>query len=301
MRIAVIPSMLAQSIKRRFVLFTSMTGPSDVLLTTRGHTSIALAPLRPPALHAEGASGPMEWIISLGIGALTGLIAGLLGAGGGWIAVPALTLGLPYAGVGGPDLIKVAIASTHAINFFTSISAARAYIEKGSVHWTALFRMLPGTVIGVTGGAMIAAAVNVKAVTAIFVMAAMYMAFRMIRGEQVAAAFEPLAGTVNLSAKGLAVGGLVGIVGGGGLSVPLLLRYMPVRTAIGTAAALSVPIAVIAVLSYAFVLSPAGCPSGCLGFVYLPAVCAAGVTAVMMCKSMDLIGRTSLIGGGLSD
>jgi uncharacterized membrane protein YfcA len=224
----------------------------------------------------------MEWIICLGIGALTGLIAGLLGAGGGWIAVPALTLGLPYAGVGGPDLIKIAIASTHAINFFTSISAARAYIEKGSVHWPALFRMLPGTVIGVTGGAMIAAAVNVKAVTAVFVMAAMYMAFRMIRGERVAAAFEPLAGALNLSAKGLAVGGLVGIVGGGGLSVPLLLRYMPVRTAIGTAAALSVPIAVIAVLSYAFAASPAGCPSGCLGFIYLPAVCAAGVAAVMM-------------------
>jgi uncharacterized membrane protein YfcA len=223
----------------------------------------------------------MEWIICLSIGALTGLIAGLLGAGGGWIAVPALTLGLPYAGVGGPDLIKIAIASTHAINFFTSLSAARAYIEKGSVHWAALFRMLPGTVIGVTGGAMIAAAVNVKAVTAVFVLAAMYMAFRMIRGERVAADFEPLAGALNLSAKGLAVGGLVGIVGGGGLSVPLLLRYMPVRTAIGTAAALSVPIAVIAVLSYAFA-APAGCPSGCLGFIYLPAVCAAGVAAVIM-------------------
>jgi uncharacterized membrane protein YfcA len=224
----------------------------------------------------------MEWIFCLGIGAITGLIAGLLGAGGGWIAVPALTLGLPYAGVAGPDLIKIAIASTHTINFFTSIAAARAYIEKGSVHWLALLRMLPGTVIGVTGGAMIAAAVNVKAVTAIFVLAAMYMAFRMIRGERVAAAFEPLAGALNLSAKGLAVGGLVGIVGGGGLSVPLLLRYMPVRTAIGTAAAISVPIAVIAVLSYAFAASPAGCPSGCLGFVYLPAVCAAGVAAVMM-------------------
>ncbi len=57
----------------------------------------------------------MDWILCAAIGVLAGLIAGLFGAAGGWVLVPALTLGLPYAGVHGPGVIKVAIASTHAL------------------------------------------------------------------------------------------------------------------------------------------------------------------------------------------
>jgi uncharacterized membrane protein YfcA len=45
----------------------------------------------------------MELLICAGAGATAGLIAGMLG--GGWIIVPSLTFGLPYAGVGGPDTL----------------------------------------------------------------------------------------------------------------------------------------------------------------------------------------------------
>ena len=107
------------------------------------------------------------------------------------------------------------------------------------------------------------------------------MASRMIRHETGAHQYEPMASTLNLSFKGIAVGGMVGAVGGGGLSVPLLLRYMPVHKAIGTAAAMTVPVALVGTIAYGFATPPAECGGDCIGYIYLPAVCSTGVAAVL--------------------
>ena len=224
----------------------------------------------------------MDWILCSAIGVFAGLIAGLFGAAGGWVLVPALTLGLPYAGVHGPGVIKVAIASTHAINLFTSISATRSYAEKKGVHWLGLGRMIPGAFIGVIAGAMLAESAGVTAVTLIYVCAAIYMASSMTgRSPGHQEALKPLPGFLNLSAKGLAVGGMAGAVGGGGLSVPIFAHYMPTRQAFGNAAAITFPISLAALSTYALASSPPECSSGCVGYVYLPAVCATGIAAVL--------------------
>ena len=165
----------------------------------------------------------MDWLLCLAIGVFAGFMAGLLGAAGGWVLVPALTFGLPYAGVTGPAIIKIAIATTHTINLFTSISTTRAYAQRGCVPWLALGRMIPGTVIGVIAGATFAARTDVTIVTFIYVGAAIYMASRIARpSPPLQTHLDPIPGLFNLSLKGLAVGGMAGAVGGGGLSVPFL-------------------------------------------------------------------------------
>ena len=225
----------------------------------------------------------MQWVICLGIGTLSGIVAGLFGAAGGWFLVPALILGLPYTGIHGPEIIKIAIATALTINVFTSISTARAYAERGCVHWRAFFFMFPGCAVGVISGAMIAARAGVTIVTILFVASAIYMAWRMTKNPPNGQAhrFDPLPGLFNLSVKGLAVGGLVGAVGGGGLSVPILLHYMTIHQSIGTASVLTIPISAMAVLTFASAHAPEGCSGACLGYVYLPAVCATGVAAVL--------------------
>ncbi len=222
----------------------------------------------------------MDWILCAAIGVFAGLMKGVFGTGG--VLVPALTLGLPYAGVHGPSVIKVAIASTHAINLFISISATRSYAEKKGIHWLGLGRMIPGAFIGVIGGAMLAESVDVTVVILIYVCAAIYMASRMtgrISARQ--EALKPLPGFLNLSAKGLAAGAIAGAVGSGGLSVPIFARYMPMRQAFGNTLALTFPISLAALSTYALASSPPECSSGCVGYVYLPAVCATGIAAVL--------------------
>jgi uncharacterized protein len=224
----------------------------------------------------------MDWILCAAIGVFAGLIAGLFGSAGG-VLVPALTLGLPYAGVQGPSVIKVAIASTHAINLFISIAATRSYAGKQGVHWLGLSRTIPGAFIGVIAGAMLAGRAGVTIVTLIYVCAAIYVATRMTgRSAARQDVPEPLPGLIGLSAKGLAAGALAGAAGSAGLFVPMFARYMPLRQAFGNAAAIAFPISLAALSTYALAPSPPGCGPGCVGYVYLPAVCATGVAAVLV-------------------
>ena len=104
----------------------------------------------------------MDWVVCFAIGGLAGMISGLLGAGAGWIIVPGLALGLPYAGLSGPDIIKIAIGTSQATVIFTTLATVRVYAEKGNIDWTAGWRMLPGCLIGVIGGSMIAAQIDVR-------------------------------------------------------------------------------------------------------------------------------------------
>ena len=224
----------------------------------------------------------MEWVICLAIGAAAGIVAGVLGAAGGWFLVPALILGLPYAGVNGPEIIKIAIATSLAISFFTSFATARAYAARGSVNWPGFWRLLPGDALGVIGGAVFAAHADVTFLTLVFTGAAIYMAAQMARSQKLhAGPAGPLPGLLRLSSMGLFVGAVIGTVGGGGLSVPIFARYMPIQRAIGTAAALVIPIAAIGIVTYAAAPPPQGCNGSCLGYIYLPAVCASGIAAVL--------------------
>ena len=144
-----------------------------------------------------------------------------------------------------------------------------------------MFLMLPGEVIGLAGGALFAMYGDVTIVTVLFVFGAIFMAWRMTSApKNERQDLYPLPGVIDLSAKGFFVGVLNGAVGAGGLAVPIFLRYMTMQRAIGTSAALGIPIYAMAVSMFAAAPAPGGCET-CLGFVYLPAVCAAGIAAVL--------------------
>ena len=124
----------------------------------------------------------MEWLICMAVGAVSGFMAGLLGIGGGAIIVPALLYALPLVGVAGPELMKVAVATSLAIVVPTAIASAQAHAARGSVSWEAFARMTPGVVTGATVGALLAAQVNSQIITLVFIAFALHNAARMIMG-----------------------------------------------------------------------------------------------------------------------
>ena len=68
-----------------------------------------------------------------GIGAIAGVIAGLLGVGGGIVLVPAFLYAFTALGYDGPQIMQVCLATSLATIVFTSQRSVRAHAKKGAV------------------------------------------------------------------------------------------------------------------------------------------------------------------------
>jgi uncharacterized membrane protein YfcA len=227
----------------------------------------------------------MEWIFCIVLGACSGFLGGMLGLGGGVVIVPALIYGLPLFGVDGPELPKIAVATSLAIVVPTAMSSAQAHAAKQGVDWPTLLRLAPGVVVGAFAGAAVTASVSGLAVMIVFIAFALYAAWRLaglVPSTRNAPLAPPPGGPV-LMLKGLGVGilsALVGI-GGGLLSAPIMSAYLPMPRAVGTSAALGLPLALAGTAGYLALPRPFGCAAGCVGYIFVPAVGMTGLMAVL--------------------
>src|SRR5690606_29666369 len=85
-------------------------------------------------------------------GVAGGLIAGLLGVGGGIVIVPVLFTVLEAVGTDPDVAIKVAVATSLATIMLTSLSSARSHHSRGAVDYTLLRQWAAPVVIGVIIG-----------------------------------------------------------------------------------------------------------------------------------------------------
>ncbi|UOM34466.1 sulfite exporter TauE/SafE family protein [Acuticoccus sp. I52.16.1] len=205
-------------------------------------------------------------------GSLAGIIAGLLGVGGGIVIVPVLFYLLPFAGV--PDELRmhVAVPTSLATIIATSIVSARSHYKRGGVDVELLRNIAPSVVVGALIGSVIGSRVGGDVLTAVFGCVALLVAGHMafLKGKQFVSA---LPGQPWISAIGVVIGGfstMMGI-GGGSLSVPTFtLCGIPIRRAVGTAAAIGLVIAVPAVIGFAIGgWGVPGLPPGSVGYVNL--------------------------------
>jgi uncharacterized protein len=223
------------------------------------------------------------------LGTLVGLLAGLLGIGGGMMLVPFMTFLLTQRGVEAGLAVKMAIATSGATILFTSVSSLAAHHRHGAVRWPLVWRLAPGIAIGgLLAGAGALALINGRWLAGLFAVFNAVMATRMLRskatGDEPAA--RPLPGTGGLLGVGGGIGFISGLVGAGGafLSVPFMTHCgVPLRQAVGTSAALGFPIALAATLGY--VIGGWGLPAalpGAKGFLYLPGVLVVALASVML-------------------
>lgn len=192
----------------------------------------------------------------VGIGAIAGVIAGLLGVGGGIVLVPAFFYAFTYLGYDGPQLMQICVATSLATIVVTSPRSVASHHKKGAVDWQMLRDWAPFIVAGALAGTLVAASVKSVVLQVVFGglagLAGVYMAF----GKASWRLGDHLPGQ---PARGAMAGGLgfcsamMGI-GGGTFGVPMMSLYgVPIHRAVATAAGLGVLIAVPSVLGFLFV------------------------------------------------
>ncbi len=220
----------------------------------------------------------------LGLGAFAGILAGLLGVGGGIVIVPVLTFLFTSQGLPAPYIAHLALGTSLATIIFTSISSLRAHHARGAVDWQVVRRISAGIVIGTLAGSWVAAQLSTTSLKVFFVIFIYYVATQMLLNIRPKPSRQ-IPGTGAMFGVGGVIGwvsSLVGI-GGGSLSVPFMVWCnMSMHNSIGTSAAIGLPIALAGAAGYAANgLAAGSLPPWSLGFVYLPALAGVSLASVV--------------------
>ncbi len=214
-------------------------------------------------------------------GGVAGILAGLLGIGGGLVIVPMLVFCLGLQGLDSPQIMQIALATSMASIMFTAVSSFMAHHRRGAVAWDIVRRIVPGILVGTLAGSFLASSVPSDWLKGFFVLFLLYVSTQMFKPARITSS-RPLPGRAGMFGAGGTIGvfsALVGI-GGGTLSVPFMAWHgVELHRAIGTSAAIGFPIAIAGSIGYVYNgLGVGGLPAGSLGFVYLPAL--AGIVLV---------------------
>lgn len=209
------------------------------------------------------------------IGAFAGVLAGLLGVGGGIVLVPAFFYAFKTLGYDSPQLMQICLATSLATIIVTSVRSVLSHNKKGAVDWTILRGWAPGIAIGAVIGMMTVASLRSSTLQGVFGVLALvvgsYMGFgrsewrlgqAMPKGI-LRAVLSPVVGFLSV---------LMGI-GGGSFGVPLMSLYnTPIHRAVATAAGFGVIIAVPSVIGFLTLsIDPAVRPPFTIGAVNLVA------------------------------
>jgi len=218
----------------------------------------------------------MTWIaLYFATGAFVGFLAGLLGIGGGMTLVPVLAWMFTAQHFAPDHVVHLALGTGMASIMFTSSASVRAHHRLGGVDWSLVRRMGPPMVVGTLVSTALSAWVPQRALALAFSVIVYAGATQILLGRKPSAA-RTLPGRPALVAIGLLIGVVCGLVSAGGafLTVPFMLFCgVAITTAIGTGAALGVPVAVMGTLGYVFSgWHVAGLPPGAIGFVHAPAL-----------------------------
>ncbi len=225
------------------------------------------------------------WILGyLALGAFTGFFAGLLGIGGGSLMVPVLVMMFAAQGFSSNEVMHLALGTSMATIFFTSISSVRTHHAHRAVLWSIVKRITPGIILGTMLGTQVASMVPTKALGLIFTAFIFYVSVQMIVNIK-PKPHRDLPGAFGTAAVGAGIGFISCLVaiGGGVLSVPFMTWCnVKVQNAIGTSAAIGFPIALGGALGYIWSgWEVPGLPAGSLGFVFLPAMLGVAVVSVL--------------------
>jgi uncharacterized protein len=219
-------------------------------------------------------------VLLMAIGAFAGVIAGLLGVGGGIVLVPAFFYAFSHLGYGGPELMQVCLATSLATIIVTSARSVMAHNKKGAVDWEVLRGWWPFIGSGAIVGMLVASSLRSTTLQIIFgvlaLTAGLYMAFGKSHWR--------LGQAMPTGPKRIGIGAGVGFfsvlmgIGGGSFGVPTMSLYnIPIHRAVATAAGFGIIIAVPSVIGFLMV-DIANPPPYTIGAVNLPAF---GLTIAM--------------------
>ncbi|EAQ07233.1 MULTISPECIES: sulfite exporter TauE/SafE family protein [Yoonia] len=187
------------------------------------------------------------------VGAFAGVLAGLLGVGGGIVLVPAFFYVFSVLGFDSPQLMQICLATSLATIIVTSVRSLLAHHRKGAVDWAILKSWAPGIAIGAVIGVMVAASLRSGTLQVVFATLAATVAIYITFGKShwrlgpvmpggiLRAVLSPVIGFLSV---------LMGI-GGGSFGVPIMTLFnVPIHRAVATAAGFGVIIATPSVAAF---------------------------------------------------
>jgi len=232
-------------------------------------------------------------------GVAAGLIAGLLGVGGGIVMVPVLFQTCLFMGLPESLQMHLAVGSSLAVIVVTAIQSGRAHHAKGAVDFTILRLWAPAIVFGVVCGAAAARFLTADMLKLIFGVLSVLVAVHLNLPEA-----SRTQGCVPSNIVQRCLAALIGFfsslmgIGGGTFSVATLTFFgKPIHTAVGTSAALGFFIALPGALGFMLVgLGREGLPPLSVGYVnFLAVACLMPVTAFFAPLGAKLAHRFSHI------
>lgn len=218
----------------------------------------------------------MEWLFAyLALGVFVGFFAGLFGIGGGLVMVPVLSFLFDAQHLSAQNNLHLSLGTAMAAILFSSAYSARTHHAHGAVNLHIVRTMTPGLLLGTALGTLFASNVPTMYLAMFFSMFVYFAAAQMLLDLKPKATRQ-LPERLGMTLTGTIIGAVSSLVsiGGGTLSVPFMLYHnIPLKHAIGTSAALGLPIAIGGTIGYVVTgLSLNTLPANTLGFVYLPAV-----------------------------
>ena len=216
-------------------------------------------------------------IIYLLLGSVAGLLAGLLGVGGGLVIVPVLSIVFQMQGFNTETIMHLALGTSLASIVFTSISAVLAHQRRGAVVWSIVYGLASGMLLGALSGALLADSISSDQLKLLLALFEFVIAIYMIAGA------PAIQRGIQATARWLElflVGNLIGLVsallgiGGGTMTVPYLCwRGRDIRQAVAVSSACGMPIALAGATGYLFVgLDSGTLPAMATGYIYWPAL-----------------------------
>lgn len=232
----------------------------------------------------------MIWLPLLG--AVTGLLAGLFGVGGGAVMVPVLTWLFYRFNLSEQWVVHLALGTSMAAIIPTAMASLRAHHRRKGVHWYAVRSLAPGIILGSFAATFLASQLSPTPLSLFFFAFMCVVAWRMARQNKpssndvaVSPQQERLPDLPVLSLVGAGIGAISALaaIGGGTLTVPFLAsRGIPLKRAIGSSAAVGLPIALAGTLGYLWNgFQQSDLPAWSTGFVYWPGVLGIAVTSLL--------------------
>jgi uncharacterized membrane protein YfcA len=187
-------------------------------------------------------------------GGAAGILAGLLGIGGGTIVVPVVYYGLINSGVGANQAAHIAVATSLAAIVPAAIVSFLGHWRAGNTDLSFLRDWGPGIALGVVVAQVMAPHVRGAILTAIFALFCLIFAVRFAAPEYFRPILKHPPGGTFRTLSGMVIGAVSGFAGiGGGIltNIVMTVSGLPMHQSIGRSAAAGVVVSIPATIAAA--------------------------------------------------
>jgi uncharacterized membrane protein YfcA len=215
-------------------------------------------------------------VMLLAGGLVMGVLAGLLGVGGGGIMVPILYELFSAIGVDDAVRMHLCVGTTLAVIVPTSLRSYLSHKVRGAVDSGVLRSMVVPVVAGVALGTLVARFSNQTVLTAIWAGAATLISLKMYFGRESWRLGNEIPGHPWRGLYGLFIGAISTLMSiGGGAFVTMMMTFYgrPIHQAVATSSGFGPMIAIPGALGFVWAgWGATGLPPGSLGYVSLLSV-----------------------------